>query len=375
MKRVFNFVVAALASAAFVTSAPIYADSGQIVVYRPIKKKDDRPRDETRIEKMKEQIETPSYSKPHDSNDAKEELTEPNPVPFNETNLEENLDEQGAADFFDEGRSFEEPVQRAVLFWNGQEEILTLTTVQKSLLPAQGAVISVFPLPGRPIDIYRGDEKLFTKCYDLIKEKVQDTGRVITPLLKREIGSHRIVAFKIDNEKDLYAGLDAYVEQEFGKGAAAYIGAKHRKVLLYYARSGFRYFALDLQTSKPGTKRDKEAISYRFETTKLFYPLVISRLGGSGATTVHLIVVTPNKLTNFSGIQSYTNSSNAPNSKIPDYLVIQTTPAGITFTRSEIRKLSYDAADLLRDYDECYARYWIIKGQMDGFQADLLVGE
>lgn len=375
MKRVLKFVVAALASATLATSAPIYADSGQIVVYRPIKKKDERPRDETRIEKMKAQIETPIVdSPPNYPNDAKEELSEPTPKPFDETNLEEDLDEYGADNFFDEGRSFEEPAQRAVLFWNGQEEILTLTTVQKSLLPANGAIISVFPLPGRPIDIYRGDEKLFNKCCDLIKEKAQDTSRIVTPLLKREIGSHRIVAFKIDDEKDIYAGLDAYVEQEFGKGAAAYIGAKHRKILLYYARSGFRYFALDLQTSKPGTKRDKEAISYRFKTTKLFYPLVISRLGGSGATTVHLVVVTPDKLTNFSGIPSNKRPSSDPN-EIPDYLVTQTSPPGIMFTRSEIRKLSANAADLLRNYDECYARYWVVKGQMDGFQADLFVSE
>lgn len=144
-------ILTALVFAAFAATA--FADSGQMIVY---KKKEPKPKPSTgsRLEPIVD------LDAQGDVNDE-----EPTPVPFDEDFLDELAEDEEIGDFWQEGRSFREPIQQALIAWNGEEEILILQTMQESLLPKDGAVLSVVPLPGRPIDVSRGDPRAFERAW------------------------------------------------------------------------------------------------------------------------------------------------------------------------------------------------------------------
>jgi len=63
-----------------------------------------------------------------------------------------------------------EPNQRAMIAWNGQEEILLLTTDLKASEPTK--VLEVIPLPSEPV-VKKGDIEVFQKAAALINSKIK----------------------------------------------------------------------------------------------------------------------------------------------------------------------------------------------------------
>lgn len=341
-------ILTALVFAAFVATA--FADSGQMIVY---KRKEPKPKPSTgsRLDPIVD------LDAQGDVNDE-----EPTPVPFDEDFLDELAEDDEIGDFWQEGRSFREPLQQALIAWNGEEEILILQTMQESLLPKDGAVLSVVPLPGRPIDVSRGDPKAFERAWNELERQMADAGReraLTETLSRRDIGTHSIVAIRVDSTSDLYGELDAYLEKTYGTGTSVYLGAKQRAVLRYYVeKCGFRYFAFDLQRSRPNGMREKDAIAYRFKTSRVFYPLVISRLGGTGRTDVALIVVTPGSFKS----EAFT---------LKNFRQVSPT---CDVDLATLRTFDRSVAELMATRRGPYKfRAWLIFGEMDEFAADLFV--
>ena len=81
------------------------------------------------------------------------------------------------------GRTFREPVQQAVIAWNGSQELLIINVQQQSVFKA-GAVLSVLPLPGKPISVKRADPEVFTRAFKMYRDKLGDAGRAIGRDLK-----------------------------------------------------------------------------------------------------------------------------------------------------------------------------------------------
>ena len=124
-------------------------------------------------------------------------------------------------------------------------------------------------------------------------------------------------------------------------------------------RPKFRYFALDVQQSTPELQ-EKEAIAYRFETERLFYPLVVSKLGGQGDTLIRLLVLTPGKLTKFTGL--------------PKADIAPSTPQPVTLTAQQLADLDKTVSGIMTSRGETgpfSARDWEIAGKLTDFEADL----
>jgi len=68
-----------------------------------------------------------------------------------------------------------EPNQRAMIAWNGREQILLLSTDLRASEPTK--VLEVIPLPAEP-KVSKGDVEVFRKATELINRKL--------PLLRRE---------------------------------------------------------------------------------------------------------------------------------------------------------------------------------------------
>lgn len=197
---------------------------------------------------------------------------------------------------------FDEPAQQAVIAWNGREdqygrETLVLTTNEESG-HGPGLLLSVLPLPGKPERVKQARQQAFTdaKTLFLSKTPVPPSGAgQAGVILESKIGPHNVFVWQLDNVKTFQKDVQAWVANRFNGQAAALITDDTVRVLQYYFERGFRYFAFDL-TEVKGTESTKVAIAYTFQSSQIYYPLVISRIGGTGTwSTVDLIIMSPVK--------------------------------------------------------------------------------
>ena len=190
--------------------------------------------------------------------------------------------------------AFSEPNQQAVLAWNGKEEVLILSTNEKTTLSKGTAMLSVLPLPGKPVSIERANVKSFAIAKGIMNEKLkqQNTTMNMGVVLTTKIGSHNIFVWEIESKNDFQGKVQSYISDHYGGKAAALISSNTLKVIDQYVKEGFRYFAFDL-TLVEDEFSTKEAIAYRFESAYAYFPLRISQVGGVGETVVDLIVLTP----------------------------------------------------------------------------------
>lgn len=330
----------------------IFADCGQVIIYIPKNNSQPEP-----------SLPTPSKDEPKEFVNDNSEYEKEKPKPFSQDSL---------TSFFDEGRSgkvFEEDVQQAVIAWNGKEEMIVLSTRQQPLVKGEGTVLSIFPMPGKPLSIEKGDSKLFGKTYEKIIQMAKEQHGLtpaeekdirtdaITILHDKDIGTHRIIAFQVNDPDTFYADIQKYVSKNFGSGSQAYIGPQQKKVFDYYIKTkGFRYFAIDIQKVTPSlTSKEKEAIAYTFESKDVYFPLVVSQLGGTGKTSIRLIVITPGKV--------------SPTGQV----VEQITPS-VKMSGSALSSLSAEMGKFMRSSQissPYNARLWTVNGQLDSFKEDI----
>lgn len=252
-------------------------------------------------------------------------------------------------------RTFEEPRQFAVIAWNGKEEILTLATEQKAF-KGEGAALSVLPLPGKPIEIKEGDRELFADASALLAKKL--VGSAKKPVIaEAKIGAHNIFVVEADSTDAFVAEVTAYVNKKFGEEAEPLITGHIRDLIDRYQKLNFRYFAFDLILNK--TDLDvKQAIQYRFESDFVYYPMYISRAGGTGATTVDAVVFTPGEL------------KQVRKGALPADEIVNTTSA--RFSETELTDLNGDLGALF-GADGALGRKWTISGDLNSFAGDVMM--
>lgn len=177
-----------------------------------------------------------------------------------------------------------EPAQRAIILWNGNEEILALSTDLSYRSP--GVLTEVIPLPAQPVarvahlelfstlaSIFERHRGLSTEWQPSAPEGVLSNLRVdqVTAVTQTSPGSS-------------------------GKAIDPYSAI--RPILSRYQARGIGWLVFDdieirdyVQSFPP--------VEYRFRSDKVYYPLEISTMD-HGETRVDLFVITPDKLTTFS---------------------------------------------------------------------------
>ena len=193
--------------------------------------------------------------------------------------------------FFGPDYVYSAPNQNAVVAWNGHEELLILSTNEKSLLPEGSAMLSVIPLPGKPISVERASLTSFAIAKAIFVEKVgEHLPQVIGSVFTTKIGVHSVFVMEIESKDDFLSKVQCSIANFYDNKAAAVITPDALKVVEQYLKEGFRYFAFDL-TFVDNELSTKEAIAYRFESQYLYFPLRISQVGGVGNTIVDLVVL------------------------------------------------------------------------------------
>ena len=253
------------------------------------------------------------------------------------------------------GFTFKEPEQNAVIAWNGKEEIMILSTDEENEIKGGGAVLSVLPLPGKPISVLPASTEAFEEANRLIRSKLTIVG-MGEKLLTAKIGTHNIFVWKLDSPDDFGNEVRAYIKKTYQDQADAHITDEVEKIVRQYFDQGFRYFAFDL-TFMSEEDTTKVAIAYRFESKFVYYPLVISKIGGTGDTTVQLAVFTHGMLHNFGGLN------------MNQIKVIGN--QSVDVSAKELEKVDPEAAEMMGG-QAIKGRIMTLTGKLNGFDGDLM---
>ena len=264
-----------------------------------------------------------------------------------------------------------EPNQRALIAFDGKEEILILSTDLKASAPT--TVLEVLPLPSEP-EVKKSDVRIFFEATELINRKVRHqhafgsgavggTGGMggaamaETPpagevTIREKIGAHNIsVTHVLDGERFVQWAEQYLISQ----GASeAKIPAALKPVVEQYIEEGFKWFAFDVVDLSEELVT-KDAIQYRFKTRWLYYPLRITR-AETGDTKVRLLVLTPGLVRLPAG----------PGLSVR--LVHQ--PVGVT--RNELKDLDADLCQMLRYHGRIRLRIWETEGKLSEFRRDIM---
>lgn len=266
---------------------------------------------------------------------------------------------------FKAGVEIFEPNQRALLAWNGEEEILLLST---DLAASESTmVLEVLPLPSEP-EVKKGDVEVFVKATELINRKLADrlsTTRGVKEMEKPEerpageitfhekIGSHDISVAHVLDQTGFLAWVVDYLDSAGVKNPT--VPEPLKAVVEEYLGEGFTWFVFDV-VSLYEEPRTSEAIQYRFKTDHLYYPLKITRTE-AGSTEINLLVLTPRLLNVFPGIS---------------YKRIALPHEPVTLTGIELWGLNREMYELLGKPKEARLRIWRLGGKLASFEKDLL---
>lgn len=259
-----------------------------------------------------------------------------------------------------------EPKQRAIIAWNGTEEILLLSTDLRASAPTK--VLEVIPLPSEPT-VTEGDLQAFERAVAIINDRQwryaggggfgaeSETGAAPAGevTFHEKIGAHDISVTRVLNSDGFTGWVENYLKKQGVENPE--IPGPMKTVVKEYLRAGFTWFVFDV-VEVGDTVKTKDAIQYRFKTRSLYYPLKITRTE-HGKTEIELLVITPRLLTKFPG---------HPTKRI-------TLPhKPVALTRRELWSISKDMFELLGlgEREGMVLRIWKISGILSEFKKDLI---
>ncbi len=265
-----------------------------------------------------------------------------------------------------------EPNQRAVIAWDGSEEILLLSTDLRASEPTK--VLEVIPLPSEP-KVTKGDVKVFSNATDLINRKLSPrlAGRLglggmggaggalaigaapppageVTE--QKKIGAHDISVTRVLDRDRFVQWVGDYLKDSGVENPS--IPEPLEQVVEEYLRDGFQWFVFNVVELGKETV-SKDAVQYRFKSRYLYYPLRITR-AETGKTTVRLLLISPRLV------------------RIPERLPAKARLMHdpVRVTPDELRYLDKDIYGLLGKRSSMLLRMWEVKGQLSGFRRDIV---
>ncbi len=183
-----------------------------------------------------------------------------------------------------------EPGQKAVIGFNGSEEILILTTDLRAAKPTR--VLQALPLPGRPT-VAPANPRLLAELKDLLNRRdvsmsgqgLRSGGNVegVQLLEHKKLGPHNLVVLELTSVEQLNVLLQKELREKLPAAGVSIVEG--------YLKRGCRYLVVDVVELTADTG-SVPPVAYRFPSQELFYPLMTSNLvGGEGA--VDLFCLTP----------------------------------------------------------------------------------
>jgi len=199
--------------------------------------------------------------------------------------------------------SIYESGQKAIIAWNGTEEILILSTdlhADETMM-----VLEILPLPSNPKIIKKASDMAFTRAQSIVYSHAPKVfsfgyfrqlggfGETAVPAsieitFHEKIGAHDIAVARPQNLIEFANWIETFLRDNDITEEASL--QNFETILGNYIASGYNYFVLDI-IELSQTRQSVEPIYYEFETSSLYYPLKISSKA-SGETKITLFLVT-----------------------------------------------------------------------------------
>lgn len=258
-----------------------------------------------------------------------------------------------------------EPSQRAIIGWNGEEEVMILSTDLSASQPT--TILEVLPLPSEP-QVRESNVQVFADLTQIINDHLnymvlredsrgQGAGAAPAPAAEvtfhERIGAHDITVFKVLDQEGFVAWVEDYLREQGATNLT--VPDALNAVVAEYLADGFDWFVFDVVSLTDETKTH-QAIEYRFATDYLYYPLRITRTE-TGWTSVDLIVLTPDPLTDFPGY---------PKDEVNLMHDL------ITVNNAELEAVTNEFEGLFAPDADLTLRIWQITGDLPSFTEDLL---
>ena len=168
----------------------------------------------------------------------------------------------------------EETEQNAIVAWNGEEEILIISTSLKA--SNNTTLLELLPLPSKPV-VREASEEAFHKLVKLASAQRKGVGLGargggVSVVFQERIGVHFITLVRVNSSQEFAVWFEEFVTEH---GYHAKLPESFESLVEDYVKRGYSYFAIDL-INVGREVRSVKPILYRFKTDKLYYPLKIS---------------------------------------------------------------------------------------------------
>jgi hypothetical protein len=196
------------------------------------------------------------------------------------------------------GISVFEPGQKAIIAWDGNEEILILST--DAYAESNTSVLEILPLPSNP-DVELGNFSSFYQIQRLIEyhSYKQDRNYLGPPdsgeanasveiVFQKKLGAHNITIVHIKSMQNYTDWIESFLTEK--NASTGVLPSTLNSIILEYLNQGIPYFVFD-EISLTPTTWSIAPIIYRFTTDHLYYPLKISSII-EGDTTITLFCIT-----------------------------------------------------------------------------------
>ncbi len=267
--------------------------------------------------------------------------------------------------------------QNAIIAWNGQEEILVLSTNWEKPTSSQATtLLKVVPLPSEPSEIKEGETEIFDKLVKILNEKIDvlqtmPTGKGegtiglgatqgVEVIFQKTIGAHDVTVVKVSKEADFSQWVDDFASKN-GLEKKQVSGA-FKNGLLNYLKRNINYFVFDIADLSE-SKTTVKPLVYKFQSNYFYFPMLVSGVSeiANSQTKVNLFLIFNE---NFQLPQRIWQGSY--NYWVNDSRV------DIGLANSELKDISLDLADLFGGKD-VLVRQFGLNGKLSEINKDLML--
>ncbi len=255
---------------------------------------------------------------------------------------------------------------RRIVVWNGKdddsgEQLLICSDDLRSATGQSEAVLSVMPLPGKPIEIYRAKD-CFDALHDSLTQKINFPKDPYNPdpvVWNGRITPYCLQSFEFKNVDEFFAAANAMVYTLYGDSAQMQVRKKQFQAIQYLFEKKYSWYAFDVSLLRNwGTVT--EPIAYRTKAKSICVPLLDGRIGGADEGTVmKVIAITPDKAEIFDGL-TY------------DKDVLHVGKKTAIFTIAELNELCPDVAEFCKQHkmEKVLVREFIAQNRIAQYPGD-----
>ena len=267
-----------------------------------------------------------------------------------------------------EGVSVYGPGQKAIIAWNGEREVLILST---DVWASENAwVLELLPLPSEPAKPEAGSFESFEKLQELLREyasTLRTKWRVMPAeapeleiIFQENIGAHSITIVRTTSAVELMSfAVDLWMAQGFTQELS---WGRLEDLAASYIYRGLKHWVLDL-VNLSDRWESVQPIVYTFESDSLYFPLEISSLA-QGETKITLFTLTDGKLDASSVRASGFNTASLSVGKHEELIEFEV-------SQKELQRISPKVAELFED--GAWLTALTYSGSLENLKGDLML--